>query len=58
VELLARDFKEVNQGIKVTVVRPLIVYGPNVNNYISRYFTRMSVILTVGRKQPDMQFVY
>jgi UDP-glucose 4-epimerase len=58
VELLVRNFKEAHPGIKVAVVRPSIVYGPNVNNYISRYFTRMPVILTVGRERPDMQFVH
>jgi UDP-glucose 4-epimerase len=58
VELLVRDFKEAHPGIKVAVVRPSIVYGPNVNNYISRYFTRMPVILTVGSERPDMQFVH
>ena len=58
VELLVRDFREVNPGIRVAVVRPSIVYGPNVNNYISRYFTRMPFIMTVGRERPDMQFVH
>ena len=58
IEVLVRDFKKAHPMIKVAVVRPSIVYGPNVNNYISRYFTRMPVILAVGRQRPEMQFVH
>ena len=58
VEVMVRDFKIAHPGIKVAVVRPSIVYGPNVNNYISRYFIRMPLILAVGQQRPEMQFVH
>ena len=58
VEQLVLTFKEEHPEIKVAVVRPCIVYGPNVSNYISRYFLRMPFIPGVGKERPQMQFVH
>jgi UDP-glucose 4-epimerase len=57
-ESLTRLFKRDHPEIVVSVVRPSIVCGPNVNNYISRYFMRMPVIMAVGRCRPQLQFVH
>ena len=58
VEQLVLRFKEAHPEIKVAVVRPCIVFGPNVSNYICRYFLRMPFIPGVGKERPQMQFVH
>jgi UDP-glucose 4-epimerase len=58
IEMTARIFREENPGTKVAVVRPCIVYGPNVDNYISRFVLRMPVIARVGGANPEMQFIH
>lgn len=52
-----RKFMEERPAIKFSLVRPCIVLGPNVNNYISR------TMLTIGRsyvggQDPNIQFVH
>lgn len=58
IEMIARLFKEDNPGVKIAIVRPCIVYGPNVDNYISRFVLRMPVFPSVGGANPEMQFVH
>jgi UDP-glucose 4-epimerase len=58
VEGLVREFKERNRDVKVAVVRPCIVFGPSVDNYISRFLLRLPVIPTVAGTRPEMQFVH
>lgn len=58
VEMTARIFREENPGVKVAIVRPCIVYGPNVDNYISRFIVRMPVLPLMGGANPEMQFVH
>ncbi|HDP25343.1 MAG TPA: NAD-dependent epimerase/dehydratase family protein [Deltaproteobacteria bacterium] len=57
-ESMVRSFRIEHPETRVAVVRPAIVWGPNVNNYISRYLTRMPVIIAVGRSRPELQFVH
>jgi len=57
-EMTIRIFKEENPQVKVAVVRPCIVYGPNVDNYISRFIVRLPFFPAVGKDRPDMQFVH
>lgn len=57
-ESMVRTFRQNHPQISVSVVRPAIVGGPNINNYISRYFMRMPVIMAVGRDRPELQFVH
>ncbi|RJP28327.1 MAG: NAD-dependent epimerase/dehydratase family protein [Actinobacteria bacterium] len=57
-EMSIRIFKEENPQVKVAVVRPCIVYGPNVDNYISRFILRLPFLPAVGGEKPDMQFVH
>jgi len=57
-EMTIRIFKEENPQVKVAVVRPCIVYGPNVDNYISRFIVRLPFFPAVGDARPDMQFVH
>lgn len=57
-EAMVRTFKRKHPGTVVSVVRPSIVGGSNVNNYISRYFKNLPVVMTVGRERPHLQFVH
>lgn len=58
VETLLRDFKNSHPGAKVAVIRPSIVFGPNVDNYLSRFIVRLPFIPGVGGARPEMQFVH
>ncbi len=58
VEMVARLFSEDHPEVKIAVVRPCIVYGPNVDNYISRFAVRMPLLPRVGDADPEMQFVH
>jgi UDP-glucose 4-epimerase len=55
---MVRNFKEEHPGVKVAIVRPCMVFGPNVDNYMSRFLLRMPVFPGVGRARPPMQFVH
>ncbi|MDY6794905.1 MAG: NAD-dependent epimerase/dehydratase family protein [Actinomycetota bacterium] len=57
-EINCRFFKEDNPRVKIAVVRPCIVYGPNVDNYISRFVLKLPFVPGVGGARPDMQFVH
>lgn len=57
-EMVVRIFKEENPHIKVAVIRPCIVYGPNVDNYLSRFIVRLPFFPAVDGVKPDMQFVH
>jgi UDP-glucose 4-epimerase len=43
---------------KMTIVRPCIVFGPNVNNYIVRFWTRQPFQADFGNLDAPMQFVH
>ncbi len=58
VEKLIERFKEENPNIGVAVVRPCIVYGPNVDNYLSRFLLRLPFLPTTAKAMPEMQFVH
>lgn len=53
-----RDFMGSNPGVIFNVIRPCIVYGPNVNNYISRFWTKFPVIMLLNGKDVPWQFVH
>lgn len=57
-ELIVRIFKQENPHVKVAVVRPCIVLGPNVDNFVSRFMLRLPVLPAVGDTGMQMQFVH
>jgi UDP-glucose 4-epimerase len=57
-EMNIRVFKEENPHVKVAVVRPCIVYGPSVENYLSRFILRLPFFPAVGDTGMQMQFVH
>ncbi len=58
VEMMLRLFKKENPGVGVAIVRPCIVYGPNVDNYLSRFLLKLPVIPGIGGARPQMQFIH
>ena len=58
VETLLREFKDGHPGVKVAAVRPSIVFGPNVDNYLSRFIIRLPFLPAVSGALPEMQFVH
>jgi UDP-glucose 4-epimerase len=58
VEMMAKRFMEENPGVRVAVIRPCIVYGPNVDNYLSRFILRLPAMPSVDGQVPQMQFVH
>ena len=57
-EVLLGEFISAHPKVKVAVVRPCIVFGPNVDNYLSRFILRLPFIPGVGGARPEMQFVH
>ncbi len=58
VETMVREFVSGYPEMKVAVVRPCIVYGSNVDNYLSRFILRLPFVPGVKGSRPDMQFVH
>ena len=56
-EELIQEFAEQHQDLKVTILRPCIVLGPNAHNSISRALFRR-VLLGVLDYNPPLQFLY
>jgi len=57
-EMIIRIFKEEHPHVKVAVIRPCIVYGPNVDNYLSRFVLRLPFLPAVGDPAVQMQFMH
>lgn len=57
-EVNVRFFRDDHPEVKVAVIRPCILCGPNTENYISRLFKRLPFIPLVGDARPEMQFVH
>lgn len=53
-----KDFMAGNPGVIFNIIRPCIVYGPNVNNYISRFWTKFPVVMLLDGKDIPWQFVH
>jgi UDP-glucose 4-epimerase len=51
-------FMEKNPGVVFNIVRPSVVYGPNTQNYLSRYFEKLPFVLLVDGKDPNLQSVH
>jgi UDP-glucose 4-epimerase len=57
-EMIIRLFKEDNPHVKVAMIRPCIVYGPNVDNYLSRFMVKLPFLPALDGTKPEMQFVH
>lgn len=57
VDLLVQDFAARNPEMAVTTLRPCTVFGPNVNNYVSRMLFRPYTVGILGYN-PKVQFLH
>ncbi len=57
VERLVADFSRENTGCQVLVLRPVIVMGRRVDNFMSRYL-EFPIVPVVKDKNPPLQFVH
>ena len=57
IDLMCLEFGKENPDISVTVLRPCIVFGPGVDNYISRMLS-LPVLPVVDGENPEMQLVH
>jgi UDP-glucose 4-epimerase len=53
-----KDFAARNPGVIFNVIRPCIVYGPNVNNYLSRFWKKLPVVMLLNGNDTPWQFVH
>ncbi len=58
VEGLVKEFASEHRQVKVALVRPCIIYGPGVDNYLSRFILNWPFLLQIGSHRPLMQFVH
>lgn len=58
VELAVKEFADRYENIKVALVRPCIIYGPGVDNYLSRFLLNWPFLLQIGSNRPLMQFIH
>lgn len=58
VELAVKEFACRYKDIKVALVRPCIIYGPGVDNYLSRFLLNWPFLLQIGPNRPLMQFIH
>jgi UDP-glucose 4-epimerase len=57
-ELHCAEFMERNPEVIFNTVRPAVVYGPNTQNYLSRYFEKLPFVALIAGKDPNMQSVH
>lgn len=58
VETEIKNFADKHPQMKVALVRPCIIYGPGVDNYLSRFILNWPFLLQVSSNRPKMQFVH
>ena len=57
-ENLFKEFMIQNPDIIFNIIRPCIVYGPNTDNYLSRFLKLLPFVPLISGQNPDMQFVH
>jgi len=58
IEQLLAQFAQQHRGIAVSTVRPAIIGGPNMDNYLSRFIFGMPFIGLLDNCDPPVQFVH
>lgn len=56
-EKICQNFAQENPEIKLSIIRPCVVYGPRVDNYLSDLLT-MPVSFALKEYNPPLQFVH
>jgi len=57
IEALLKDFKEENREVIVSILRPTVVFGESVDNYLSGIL-EYPIIPVIKGYNPDLQFVH
>ncbi len=52
------DFMKRNPEVIFNIVRPSVVYGPNVDNYLSRFLKSLPVVPLTDGLDPELQLVH
>jgi UDP-glucose 4-epimerase len=52
------EFIRKHPEVVFNIVRPCVVYGPNTQNYLSRYFAKLPFVPLVDGRNPNLQFVH
>ena len=52
------DFMERHPEVLFNIVRPVVVYGPNTDNFLSRYFRNLPFAFLPDGQDPNFQFVH
>ncbi|MGW8322062.1 MAG: SDR family oxidoreductase [Thermodesulfobacteriota bacterium] len=52
------EFIRRHPEVVFNIVRPCVVYGPNTQNYLSRYFAKLPFVPLVNGRNPNLQFVH
>jgi UDP-glucose 4-epimerase len=52
------EFIRNHPDVVFNIVRPCVVYGPNTQNYLSRYFAKLPFVPLVNGRDPNLQFVH
>jgi UDP-glucose 4-epimerase len=58
VEELCADFMAARSEVVFSIIRPCVLYGPNVHNYLSRLLTGLPTVVGLAGYNPDLQFVH
>ena len=58
IEQQCAKFIKQHPDVVFNIVRSCVVYGPNTNNYLSRFLKNLPVIFLAGGCDPDFQFVH
>jgi UDP-glucose 4-epimerase len=51
-------FGQDHSDVVLSVIRPCVVYGPNVRNYLSDLLTALPIPVALSGEQPPLQFVH
>jgi len=57
-EALCADFMAAHPEVSFSIIRPCVVYGPNVRNYLSQLLTGLPTVVGLAGYNPDLQFVH
>lgn len=58
IEGYCKDFMARKPGVIFNIIRPHVVYGPNVDNVISRFWTKFPVVMLLNGNDIPWQFVH
>jgi UDP-glucose 4-epimerase len=58
VEAMCARFADEHPEVVLSIVRPCVLYGPNVRNYLSRLLTGLPVAIGLAGYEPELQFVH